>query len=292
MNANSNHSLAQHVLIFYSHPSRFSRVRVVIAVKHPHRKVYHHDYSIFVRMNIHVFKDYSALSKSVSVLITNYIRLKKNALICLASGHTPIGVFRELEKEVKEGKLDLSGCTFLSLDEWLGIDPKDAGSCLTMLNKDCFGPLNIKPEQVEFFNVHATDLTKECERINTLIANNGGLDIMLVGVGVNGHIGMNEPGTSFDSFAHVSQLAEETITVGQKYFEKPTSLSKGITLGLRHLRESKLPIVMASGEKKAPILGKAFSEPATETIPVSIAQLIPQCQVMLDEAAATYLNQK
>lgn len=263
-----------------------------MAVKNPHRKVYHHDYSIFVRMKIQVFKDYSELSKSVSVLITDYIELKKNSLICLASGHTPIGVFQELEKEVKEGKLDLSGCTFLSLDEWLGIDPKDAGSCLTMLNKDCFGPLNIKPEQIEFFNVHAVDLTKECERINTLIANNGGLDIMLVGVGVNGHIGMNEPGTSFDSYAHVSQLAEETISVGQKYFEKPTSLSKGITLGLRHLRESKLPIVMASGEKKAPILGKAFSQPATEAIPVSIAQLIPQCQVMLDKAAATFLNQK
>jgi 6-phosphogluconolactonase/glucosamine-6-phosphate isomerase/deaminase len=112
---------------------------------------------------------------------------------------------------------------------------------------------------------------------------------MLVGVGTNGHIGMNEPGTSFDSYAHISTLAEETKKVGQKYFSKPTSLSLGITLGLRHLREAKLPIVMASGEKKAEIIAKGLTQTPTEEIPVSISQLIPQGYIMLDEAAAIQL---
>lgn len=240
-------------------------------------------------MEIQVFKDYATLSKNTTRVITEYIRSKKNSLICLASGHTPLGVFKELEREIKENNLDLSQCTFLSLDEWVGIDPADSGSCLTMLKKDCFEPLRLQPHQTEYFNVLAGDLQKECDRINTLIEKNGGLDIMLVGVGTNGHIGMNEPGTSFDSSAHISTLAEETKQVGQKYFSKPTSLSLGITLGLRHLREAKLPIVMASGEKKAAIIAKGLMQAPTEEIPVSISQLITRGYIMLDEAAASQL---
>jgi len=240
-------------------------------------------------MKIQIFKDYQALSKATTQLIANAIKAKPTALICLASGHTPIGVFQELAGEVKAKNLDLSGCTFLSLDEWIGIDPNDSGSCLSMLMKDCFDPLQIQPDKIEFFKVQTADMQKECDRINSLIERNGGLDIMLVGVGTNGHIGMNEPGTSFDSLAHTGMLADETKTVGQKYFTKPTTLSMGITLGLRHLREAKLPIVMASGEKKSAIISKGLTQSPTEEIPVSIAQLIPQGFVMLDEKAASQL---
>lgn len=241
-------------------------------------------------MIIKICKDYSTLCIGTSRIIVEYIQAKKYSLICLASGHTPIGVFQELAREVSENKLDLSGCTFLSLDEWIGIDPDVKGSCLSMLKKDCFEPLHIQPHQIQFFDVQTIDLEKECNRINTFIEQHGGLDIMLVGVGTNGHIGMNEPGTSFDTYAHVSTLAEETMQVGQKYFSKPTALSRGITLGLRHLREAKLPIVMASGEKKAAIIAQGLTQAPAENIPVSIAQLIPQGYVMLDEAAASQMH--
>ncbi len=240
-------------------------------------------------MKIQILKDYQALSKATAQLIIEAIQLKKNSLICLASGHTPLGVFEQLSKEIEGNHLDLSGCIFLSLDEWVGIDPDDSGSCLSMLKKDCFDPLHIQPHQTEYFNVRATDLEKECVRINSIIEQNGGLDIMLVGVGTNGHIGMNEPGTPFESYAHISTLAEETKSVGQKYFNKPTTLSLGITLGLRHLREAKLPIVMASGEKKAAIIARGLTNTPAEDIPVSIAQLIPHGYVMLDEEAAVQL---
>jgi len=241
-------------------------------------------------MHIQIYPNYQTLSEATSHLIANAIRVKNNALICLASGHTPIGVFQQLAKQVHANQLDLRNCTFLSLDEWIGIDPHDPGSCLSMLKKDCFDPLHIQSDKIEFFNVQTDDFQKECDRINSIIEENNGLDIMLVGVGMNGHIGMNEPGTSFDSYAHVSTLAEETRTVGQKYFNKPTPLSNGITLGLRHLREAKLPIVMASGEKKAAIIAKGLTHTPTEQIPVSIAQLIPQGYVMLDEDVASQLT--
>ncbi len=237
-------------------------------------------------MKIQVIKDYPALCKATAQLLVDYIKSKKNPLICLASGHTPIGVFQELEKEIKDNKLDISGCTFLSLDEWIGIDPNDTGSCLTMLKKDCFEPLHIQPHQVEFFDVQVPDLDQECKRVNSFIELRGGLDIMLVGVGTNGHIGMNEPGTSFDSYAHTGPLAEETKLVGQKYFQKATVLSRGITLGLKHLREAKLPIVMASGVEKTAIMAKGLSVKPSEEIPVSIVQMISQGYIMMDEAAA------
>lgn len=241
-------------------------------------------------MKIKIFPDYPSLSKATASLLVNYVKLKPASLICLASGHTPIGVFESLKQAIHDKEVDLSKCTFLSLDEWLGIDPSDPGSCLSMLEKDCFTPLSIQKEQIVFFNVHATDLQQECARINSLIEVQGGLDIMLVGVGTNGHIGMNEPGTSFESYAHVSELAEETKQVGQKYFTKATSLSNGITLGLKHLREAKLPIVMASGIKKASVIAKALEVGATEIIPLSVVHHIPQGYIMLDAEAARLIK--
>jgi glucosamine-6-phosphate isomerase len=240
-------------------------------------------------MTTKIFPDYETLSRATANLIADYIKKKKDAWICLASGHSPIGVFKYLLNDVDEGSLDLSHCKFFSLDEWVGIDPTDSGSCLSMLRKDFFDPLGIPKEQIEFFNVLNPNLENECDRINRLIDQHQGLDIMLVGIGTNGHIGMNEPGTSFKSFAHIGELAEETKNVGQKYFRKATQLSTGITLGLQHLCEAKLPIIMANGNKKAAIMRSALNKPATKKIPATIAQTIQQGYIMLDTEAASLL---
>ena len=109
---------------------------------------------------------------------------------------------------------------------------------------------------------------------------------MLVGVGMNGHIALNEPNTSFETYAHVSDLEEITISVGQKYFTKPTILTQGITLGLKHLQEAKYPILIANGIKKASVIKKALTETITEIFPASIIQKIPHSLVMLDYEAA------
>jgi len=236
-------------------------------------------------MELKIYPDYAHLSRAAADLISEVISKKKNALVCIASGHTPIGVFECLVKDIKSGKLDITGCTFLSLDEWVGIDPEDPGSCLSMLKRDFFDQVPIKDNQIVAFNVKA-NLEKECKRINDLIASNEGLDVMLVGLGTNGHIGMNEPGTSFELYAHVGELAEETKTVGQKYFTKATSLSNGVTLGLKHLKEAKLPIVMANGEKKSTIIKQILTTSPTEQIPATINHSIPQGYIMVDELAA------
>jgi glucosamine-6-phosphate isomerase len=240
-------------------------------------------------MQVKIFSTYAELSRATADLIGTFVATKKDSLICIASGHTPVGVFQCLADDIRLKKLDVSRCTFLSLDEWVGIDPSDPGSCLSMLKKDFFDQVPLRPEQIISFDVLAADLQRECNRINTFIESHGGLDVMLVGVGTNGHVGMNEPGTAFDSFAHIGELAEETKTVGQKYFTRSTSLHLGITLGLRHLREAKLPIVMANGEKKAAIIAKALQTNPTEQLPVSIVHKIPHAFIMLDQQAANGL---
>jgi len=238
-----------------------------------------------MQMKINVFPDYKSMSRATADLITAYVQKKKNSLICLASGHSPLGVFECLAEDVRSKKLNLDHCIFVSLDEWIGIPSTQKGSCREMMDSDFFGPLNIKKNQIRFFDGMASDLNAEVDAINKLIAAHGRLDIMLVGIGMNGHIAMNEPETSFDSIAHISALAEETKTVGQKYFASATQLSRGITLGLKHFREAKLPILVANGEKKASIIRKALSSPPSESLPASVVQLIDNGIVMLDQAA-------
>lgn len=207
-------------------------------------------------------------------------------MICIASGHTPVGVFKCLVDDVSAGILDLQSATFVSLDEWIGVDPADPGSCLAMLKKDFFDHVSLRPEQLRYFDITNNNLQKECDTMNDLIAAHGGLDVMLVGIGTNGHIGMNEPGSSFNDVAHISKLADETISTGQKYFAKATRLDRGITLGLRHFREAKLPILMANGVKKASIIKTVMSSTPTERIPATIIHNVDQCVVALDKEAA------
>lgn len=240
-------------------------------------------------MNLLTYNTYKELSRAAADKIADYIRNKPASKVCIASGHTPLGVFECLVDDVKSEKLNISQCTFVSLDEWVGVERSDRGSCWSMVDKCFFNPLQISTSKILFFDGNAADLQSECDKVNMFLGSDG-LDIMLVGIGLNGHIAMNEPGTSFDLRAHISQLAEETIQVGQKYFDKPTKLSKGITLGLQNFREAKLPILMANGLRKASIIQKVLTHSLTENIPATIVQTIPQALVIIDQEAGSMLE--
>ena len=240
-------------------------------------------------MHIRILLTYKELSRATADMIGDYILKKPDALVCLASGHTPLGVFECLVQDVREKKIDISGCTFVGLDEWVGVGPKQDGSCRLLMDQFFFEPLNIPSSKIYFFDALAKDLQSEADRINALIDSRNGLDIMLVGIGTNGHVAMNEPGTPFTSVAHISELAEETKTVGQKYFQQETPLTKGITLGLKHFSEAKLPILIANGSKKTPIIKKTIWSKGGEHIPASIVQQMPNAFIMLDQEAAADL---
>ena len=237
-------------------------------------------------MTIHKYFDYEELSAETANIIIGVLKKKPDALICIASGDTPLGVCKFLSKS--DPKF-FEKCTFVGLDEWVGMDENEEGSCKFGIYEYLLKPLNIPTERIKYFNAKAADLDSECDKINEFITSHGGLDVMLVGVGMNGHIALNEPNTSFETYAHVSDLEEITISVGQKYFKKPTILTKGITLGLKHLQEAKLPILIANGTKKSSVIKKALTEEITEAFPASIIQKIPQSLVVLDQEAAQLL---
>jgi glucosamine-6-phosphate isomerase len=237
-------------------------------------------------MNLRTFADYDSLSTHAAQHIAETVRQKPNAVLCLASGATPAGTYQLLADQVRSGTLDLSQCHFVGLDEWVGFGPEDAGGCAYFLYRDLFKPAQIRPDQITYFDATSSDLQAECQRIDRAIGAFGGLDLILVGIGENGHIALNEPGTSFKLRSHVVKLAESTITVGQKYFTQETTIDRGITLGLEHLAEARDIILMASGPRKANAIKEAIRGPITEECPASIFQALPSAHVWLDAAAA------
>ena len=169
------------------------------------------------------------------------------------------------------------------------MDENDEGSCKYGIYQNLLIPLNIPAERIRYFDAKAQDLESECQKINEFIASKDGLDVMLVGVGMNGHIALNEPNTPFDIYAHVSDLEEITKSVGQKYFTKDTILTQGITLGLAHLQEAKWSILIANGLRKASVINVALTDKITEKFPASIFQKLENSTVMLDIEAAQKL---
>ena len=233
-----------------------------------------------------IHKNHEALSQAVAERVADVLQDKPDALICLPSGNTPLRLFEILVNQHEIGEIDFSRCTFVLLDEWLGMDDQDEGSCRYWIDQKLLNPLCFKKEQIVAFDAKSDDLEGECKRVNKKIKELGGFDLVVLGVGMNGHLALNEPGTSFDSYAHVSTLDPLTAQVGQKYFTKETPLTTGITLGIRHFLEAQELIVMASGAVKAPVMKRALEGEVLENFPASVVQRDDKILVMLDEEAA------
>ncbi|MFO7258672.1 MAG: glucosamine-6-phosphate deaminase [Bacteroidota bacterium] len=241
-------------------------------------------------MKVKVYADYETLSREAADEIIRCVRQKPNAVLCLAAGDTPKLTYETLTARAIKESIDFSGCTFVGLDEWVGIPPDNEGSCSWFLHKYLFTPLSLPPSQIHLFNAMASDLEAECNKMNHTIRAANGIDLMLVGIGMNGHIGFNEPGAPADSYAHVIDLDDTTRTVGQKYFKQQTSLSRGITLGLKHLLEARKVILIASGERKADIIRQTILGPTTPDVPATIVRSHANSIVMLDDAAGRYVK--
>jgi glucosamine-6-phosphate deaminase len=203
------------------------------------------------KIMIKIFEDEQAITIQVAKEMKQHLVNEENPVFCLASGTTPEKSYRKFATEVKDNSR-IKDLRIVSLDEWVGIDRTSEGSCYQMLNKDLFSPLRLQNSQIEFFNGTELDLEKECHRIDQFIESNP-ITFSLMGVGMNGHIGLNEPGCPVLDHSCVVDLSEETKTVAQKYFNQSTSLDKGITLGLGQILKSKRVIVVMTGERKAQI---------------------------------------
>ena len=243
-------------------------------------------------MQLKIYKDYNELSYNAALEITDLVKNKPHAVLCLAAGDTPRLTYTLMTKKAIDEKIDFSHCSFIGLDEWVSIPPENEGSCHFFLKTQIFEPLHISSSQIHLFNALSEDLSTECALMDKIIKEKKGIDLMLVGVGMNGHIGFNEPGVSFKKYSHVVELDETTQSVGQKYFKQTAMLKKGITLGLKHVSEARKAILIANGIKKAEVIRKSLEDKISADIPASIMRTHLQGTMMIDEDAASLLHQK
>lgn len=238
-------------------------------------------------MQLQTFQNPELLATHTANYIIDLVRNKPNATLILTSGDTPVLTYKKIVELAQSS--DFEQVTIVGLDEWVGIPATSEGSCRYIVEENLLKPLGIKPAQYTFFDSMTTDLTSECKRVDELLKSKGGADLIIVGVGVNGHIGLNEPGYSFDNYCHVSQLADITISIGQKYFKANTPLTQGITIGLKHLLEAKVAILIATGQRKAEVLKQTFVQEPSAELPSTVFKLHSNAFVWIDEAAAQLL---
>jgi len=212
-----------------------------------------------------------------------------NPVFCLAAGSTPAKGY-ELFSQASIDKSNLSHLKIVSLDEWVGIKRENRGSCYQMLNQDLFKKINLPEEQIVFYDGAAVDLVQECNRIDDFIKKNP-ITFSLMGVGMNGHIGLNEPGFPVLAKSSIVKLSETTKIVAQKYFEEETALNWGITLGLKQIIRSERVIVVITGAHKAGIVKEIFRDAGKE---LPAGQLLGHDHIdfYLDQAAASHLNEE
>lgn len=241
-------------------------------------------------MEIFVADSYELMSRQAAAALIQLIRDKESPLLCTASGDTPAGLYHELTNLVKSGSLNISGWNFVGLDEWAGMNGSDDGSCRFYLDRQLFNPLQVSGEKISFFDGRADDLQKECADVEVFIVTHKGIDVAVLGLGMNGHIGMNEPGTSLALRSHVAAIDPVTQKAGQKYFKEAKQLTDGITLGLATIMEAKNIFLLVSGQHKAEIVRRMLDEDISPRLPASLLRNHPACSIYLDAEAASMIQ--
>ena len=241
-------------------------------------------------MEVFVCNTYKEMSESAAIAVTNYLEKLDSPLICTASGDSPAGLYKELKREIGIRNLDISKWHFVGLDEWAGMNSDTEGSCRYHLNQQLFDPLAINENNICFFDGTAKSLETECKKVEEFISGRSGIDLAIVGLGLNGHIGMNEPGTSPDLRTHIAEIDITTQITGQKYFKTSQNLERGLTLGIANLMEARQVILMVSGTKKASILKRIVEEQTSPPLPAQILKEHKNLKIYLDAEAGAFLQ--
>ena len=236
-----------------------------------------------------IYKDYNELSMKTAEQIAAIITMKPDALLCFPAGETSVGTFKHLIELNKKGKVSFKNCKIVGLDEWANVGAMKKENCFSFLKKHFFDHIDYSPENLCFFDGESSDLKKECIKTDAFIKKNGPIDMVLLGAGMNGHLGLNEPGTSFDLYSHIVNLDETTKTVGQKYFTGKVDLTKGITLGLKYIMEAGTVILQLNGSRKAEVVIRLAESEITPSFPASALKAHSNSFLLLDKEAAKFL---
>lgn len=237
-------------------------------------------------MRIYEAKDYQEMSRKAANIISAQILLKPDCVLGLATGSTPIGTYDCLTERYERGDLDFSQVKTVNLDEYKGLERTNDQSYYYFMHKNLFDRVNIDPENTNVPNGMEPDAAKECSRYEELIRSLGGVDLQLLGLGHNGHIGFNEPADVFEKETHCVDLAESTIEANKRFFASADDVPRqAYTMGIGTIMKAKRILLVASGEDKADIVAKAFFGDVTPKVPASVLQLHRDVILVCDEAA-------
>lgn len=234
-------------------------------------------------MNVIKAKNYEEMSKMAALIIGAETLRKPGCILGFATGGTPVGTYAELARLYKEGVLDFSGVKTFNLDEYVGVPVTDKSSYYYFMYDQLFDHINISKENIHLPNGMAPDPAAEAARYERAIDDAGGVDLQLLGIGHNGHIGFNEPSDTFASATHYMHLAERTIEANARWFEKGMDEvpKSALSMGVGTIMKAKSILMLISGEEKKEIAEKALYGPVTPQVPASILQYHNNCTVIL-----------
>ena len=242
-------------------------------------------------MNLRVVNSYEELSKVAASEFSKVIKEKPNAILGLATGGSPIGMYKELIKMYENKELDFSKITTVNLDEYIGLNPEHSQSYRYFMNDNLFNHINIDVANTFVPNGLAKDLEVECKEYDKRIIELGGIDIQLLGVGNNGHIAFNEPDEHLSAGTHVISLTENTIEANARFFDNIDDVPRtAITMGVGGIMKAKKIILIASGESKAEAIKGLFSGKITTENPASMLQMHRDVTVIVDKEAAKLIE--
>ena len=242
-------------------------------------------------MDIITVKNYEELSRMAAHILAAQVIAKPDSVLGLATGSTPIGIYDCLAKWCANGEVDFSKAASVNLDEYRGLDHDNDQSYYYFMNKHLFSRINIDPSRTNVPDGTEPDPEKESKRYEALIKELGGIDIQLLGIGHDGHIGFNEPNSFFDKETHCVDLTESTIEANKRFFESEDDVPRqAYTMGIKNIMQAKKILVVVSGEDKAAILKEVLYGPITPEVPASILQLHNDVTIVADAAALSKID--
>lgn len=237
-------------------------------------------------MNIIQTKDYEDMSRKAANIISAQIILKPDCVLGLATGSTPLGTYDQLIGRYNKGDLDFSRISTVNLDEYRGLTKENDQSYHYFMHHNFFRHINIRPDHTFVPDGMEEDSERACQAHEDIIRQLGGIDLQLLGLGNNGHIGFNEPGPVFEKETHLVDLTESTISANARFFENREDVpTQAYTMGIQTIMQAKKILILVSGSGKADIVAKAFWGPVTPEVPASILQLHPDVTLVADEEA-------
>lgn len=242
-------------------------------------------------MRIVIAKDYKEMSRMAADRIEQLVNADPECVLGLATGSTPLDLYADLAKDYEEGKVSFKGVTTFNLDEYCGLDGDHDQSYRYFMNENLFNKVDIDLRNTHVPTGLGNDLEVEGKRYDEAIIDAGGIDLQLLGLGHNGHIGFNEPCDEFPKGTHVVELTKSTINANSRLFDSIDEVPrKAITMGIGTIMAARSVLVVASGADKADIVKQAFLGPVTPEVPASILQFHPDALVIVDAEAGSKLN--